>query len=712
MTGPEPKPIDENKPLPSFRNDLQLFRGPDENDGSPTFNIYDPIRAQYYKIHWAESLILRHYKSGMSLRQLRDKIEQHSTLKVEPKEILAFFEQAARLNLLAVPKPSKDIEGEYLKSKHNWLKWILFNYLYIRVTLVNPDTFLGKTLRYVRPLVSWPAFILYFIFTVMGIILLLNRFDEFLNTFSYFYNFQGLLAYGFALTSVKVIHELAHAYTAKYYHVRVPAVGVALLVLWPVLFTDVTDSWKMASRRKRLMITIAGVVAELIVAGLCTFGWSVTEPGILQSVFFVIASATWITTLLVNINPAMRFDGYYILADLWGIDNLMSRAFAVTRWKIRQWLWGLDLPPPEEGLSPKRIQAMVIYSIYTWVYRIFLYTAVAIFVYLQFTKALGVFLFFLEIVVFIAWPIFWEIGELYNVKEKFSRNIHLYITLFISTLLLLWVALPLPHQIWFPAVTIPTEEQIAYAPYDGIITNIYVERDQHVDKNQPLIELNSPRLTSEIKATKSEVKALSQEIQSISVLPGPNRALLPEKIAALRVVEEQLKGLLARQQKLIVKAEIPGEVYYRDEFLKVGQGIGANHEIAKIANVKDLSVMCYVPENLIYTVHLDQVVSFWLTSWHLKFPGIVDRISPHRETELLYPQLASINQGYIPVVEGANGSLHLIESYFTVRVLIDKERLPLKFGMLGYVIVQGPPRSYLVYFVQEILRIFWQESGI
>ena len=98
--------------------------------------------------------------------------------------------------------------------------------------------------------------------TISGLIMVLGRWDEYIHTFSYFFDFQGFMAYGAAICFIKVIHEFSHAYTAKNYGVYVPTMGLAFICLWPVLYTDVTSSWQLARRNQRLAITVAGVVAE------------------------------------------------------------------------------------------------------------------------------------------------------------------------------------------------------------------------------------------------------------------------------------------------------------------------------------------------------------------------------------------------------------------------------------------------------------------
>lgn len=86
----------QEKPLPLLRADVKIFKGPDEPDGSPTYNCFDPVKAQYYKISWLEFTILQHLKSGMTLRQLTDEINNRTTLKITPEELQEFFEEALR----------------------------------------------------------------------------------------------------------------------------------------------------------------------------------------------------------------------------------------------------------------------------------------------------------------------------------------------------------------------------------------------------------------------------------------------------------------------------------------------------------------------------------------------------------------------------------------------------------------------------------------
>lgn len=705
--------IEDDKPLPQFRKDLEVFEGPSESDGSPTFNIYDPIKVKYFKITWAESIIFKNLTPGMTLNQLNEFINNHTTLSVTKDDLKFFFLDALRQDLLNVPRPSEYYQKIYEERKQGVFKWLLLNYLYIKIPLVNPDAFLSRTLPFVKFLGSKLSLIIFAIISLIGISLLFTRFGEFVNTFTYFFNVEGFLLYATSISMIKFIHEFAHAYTAKNFGLYVPSMGVALIVLWPVLFTDVTDSWKLKSRKQRICISIAGITAELIIAGLCTIGWYYSEPGIMHSIFFVVASITWISTLIVNLNPAIRFDGYYILMDLWGFDNLQQRAFSVTRWKFREWFFGLKTPPPEERLSRKNMIGMVVYSIYTFIYRIFLYTAIAVFIYHKFTKALGIFLFLLEIGVFLIWPLLSEIHAMSKFKDQLRANPRLFLTVFAFFVLMAWFILPLPHTLTYPAITVPIDQQIIYVTEPSMVKKINVERDQDVKKGDLLITLGSPPINHEIAKLDFQRQIIEKEISLINYLDTDDKSYLPEKKAELASNNERLKALKNKKDEFDIYADFDGKLFLWDDKIREGIFIPRNSTLGKIADPNLIEVICYIPETDIDKILLNEEVKFRLLNTNELFEGTIININPAREINLKHMQLASVFQGELAVNQDyKTNELRLIDTYYTIQVKLKDPHKKLFFGQIGRIEMTGPWESILFNILRNILRIFWRESGV
>ena len=195
------------------------------------------------------------------------------------------------------------------------LATLLHGYLFFRVPLVRPT----RALRAAYPLIKWmygPTFLLLTILAgVAGIILLFPVWPEFAAYAPKLLTPFGLAVLGVTFMFAKFAHELGHAFTAIRHGCRVGTMDVAFLVMWPVLYTDATEMWKLKSHRDRLRISTAGMSVEIMIACWALLFSHLTDPGILRDALFILAVVTWITSLLINVSPFLRFDGYYILSD-------------------------------------------------------------------------------------------------------------------------------------------------------------------------------------------------------------------------------------------------------------------------------------------------------------------------------------------------------------------------------------------------------------
>ncbi|GAB4238302.1 MAG: hypothetical protein Tsb0021_18070 [Chlamydiales bacterium] len=695
------------KSLPDFRPDLEIFKGPDEPDGTPTYSIYDPVAERYIKISWIEATIFQLIKPGDTLRALLEKVNQNTTLTLSLQDIESFYNYAEKLNLLSRPISSDKILEEYEKQQGSWIKWIFYKYLYFRIPLFNPDHFLEKTLPIAMLFCSRIALILYALFSIFGFTMLVIHFDDYIATFPYFFNVEGFAMYIGAVLIVKIIHELAHAYTAKYYGITVPRIGVAVVVFFPMFFTDVTHGWRLEKRSHRLMITAAGLISELITAGIALFFWNMASPGIWKSIFFVVSSTTLITSLLVNLNPVIRFDGYYLLADLWGIDNLQSRAYAVAQWKLRQWFLGIHTPCPEHYLPTKRMIGMVTYSIFAWLYRITITLGIAYIIYGTLTKALSVPLVLMMVLLTFLSPFISEFQTLKKMSDKIRFNFRMLLTSVALTFALLWFVLPLPHTQYFPAITVPSREDVVYIPLEGVIEKIYTKRDAEVHVGMPLLKLTYPPLQAEILALKKEAELVERQIDIITTeQDSKERSYLPQKYQELATLEERIAALENLSAQLTILAEMSGTLYSWNDDLWKGQVLRRNEMIGKIAEMQDIDVRAYITEGKENILSPGDKVTFRANNTLRRFKGKVISTQKVGEIILKDPILSSIAGGEIPVDQ----NFKLKEGYSIVRVRLEDPR-DLRFGQKGWIAVEGPWESYLVTYLRRSLSFLWRESG-
>lgn len=377
----------EDIPLPYLRPDIQLNEAPPEPEGAPTWTLYDPAANKYYKIGWLEFECLNRFVKYRTASQVCASVAHETTLKPEIADVMNLSNFLIQHNLVVTVGDgvSAYFEAARERMEHPWWMKILHGYLFFTVPLVKPQRFLTKLLPYVRFMLTRPFMIGALCLLAYGLFLSAQRFDEITSTFMNYFSFEGVILFLVATFVVKFFHEMGHALVATKYGVPVTSMGLAFIVMYPILYTETTNAWKLRSRRDRAYIALAGVMTETALASVALVMWHILEPGMAQSLCFMLAIVSLAASLAVNLNPLMRFDGYYIFSDLVGIDNLQDRSFAFAKWKLRRFLWGWDDPSPE-ALPPARVRFMAGFGFATWIYRFSLYSGIALLVYHVFSS--------------------------------------------------------------------------------------------------------------------------------------------------------------------------------------------------------------------------------------------------------------------------------------------------------------------------------------
>jgi len=269
--------------LPPLREELSLHPGPPDMHGWPTWSLLDPVRNRFFRLGWPVFEILARW-GLQEPAAIIEAVDEETTLSVgdeDIEEVLRFLTS----NHLLRPNTTTAVDGlvAYAKaSRSSLFQLLLHHYLFFRIPLVKPDRFLAETLHLVR-WASRPAF-LWSTLTALavGLFLVHRQWDPFSATLVDTMTPSGLAGYGAALAFAKIVHELAHAYSAKGFGCRVPTMGLAFLVICPVLYTDVNETWKLPRRGDRLAVGAAGALAEMTIAAWSTAAWAFLPEGPLR----------------------------------------------------------------------------------------------------------------------------------------------------------------------------------------------------------------------------------------------------------------------------------------------------------------------------------------------------------------------------------------------------------------------------------------------
>ncbi len=695
-------------PLPMVRPDLEFIPGADAADGSPTMLVYDPLARSYDRFSWVETTVIRQLLRPVTLEQVMERLKQKNIAGITREGVLQVCATLVQCGLTTntLHRSPEELEEEKRRQTPGMLKWLLHHYLYFRIPLLRPDAFLEKTLGYVRPFASKPAFFFYFCLSFIGLLLVFMSHERFFHTFQYFFNLKGILLYGLAITLIKVVHEFSHAYTAKARGVRVPVMGVAFIVMWPVAFCDVTDGWRIPRRMRRLPIAAAGILAELIIAGISLFCWSLCSPGIMQSIFFVVCTASLLSTLLININPAMSFDGYYMFMDISGVDNIRPRAFAYTHYLFRRYCAGMELIPPE-AVSRGRRTLYCIYSIYAWLYRFFLYLSIAALVYYEFTKVLGIILFCVEVGWFIIMPVVSEMITIYKMREYIRINrFSVTFSALLLTATLLFV-MPRSHSYYVPAVGESESIQLLYAPFAGVITSLDIERGQQVKRGDKVAELASAELNAALGNLKVQQRIDATELQLLFLRNRVEQ--IPAKNQQKLETESRLASLANNARQYQLYCAIDGVVAEWDMSLRSGDFVRKDQVFGRIIDPRHIYLAAYVPEERIFDVAVGDRVLFYASDGAKGVAGTVRLINGARVESIPYPALTSEQQGDIPVVN-TNGRFEPLEARYLVEVELENTA-DLQAGQSGALRMKSLPSSTLGNLWNRAYRVMIRESN-
>ncbi|MCL6376170.1 HlyD family efflux transporter periplasmic adaptor subunit [Pectobacterium brasiliense] len=683
--------------LSPLRDELILHAGPANRDGSPSWTLEDPLRGLYFRIGWAEMAMLSRWAMGNAAQIVAD-VNQTSALTLDDSDVQYFnrFLQANSLTRVSGDEALAQFSRQVEQSRVSIWRKLLKNYLFFRIPLWHPDRFLSATLPWVEPFFSRTFLKLTLLVAVLGLFLAGRQWETFKHTFLHFFTLEGAALAGLTLCFTKILHEFGHAYTCKRFGARVATMGVAFLVMMPVLYTDTSGSWKLTRRRQRMAIGAAGMMTELVLAAWATLAWSFLPDGMLRSAAFMLATTTWIMTLAINLSPLMRFDGYFLLSDGLQMPNLQNRGFAIGRWQMREWLFGLGDAPPEH--FPRWLQRTLVgYAFAVWIYRFFLFTGIAILVYHMTFKLLGMLLFAIEIGYFVVMPVVNEVREWSKRRKDYRMNRNMTTTLVVSAVVLLLLMIPWQRGVYAPALLRAEQQSSLYMPVPAMIQRIDVKVGQPVKAGQTLFTLSSDALAHEQKQLERQIATLNWQ-STFQVFnkeaAGEHQRVKQEHEAAL----QRLQVLQRQSEQLTVRAPIDGVVADMTTPLETGEWLGQGEWLAVVTKPTGGLVEAFVSEKDWQRLRTGAKGTFYLQDVsRSSLPLTIVEIASTATRDLnAAPELASIYGGDIATLSDAQRKLHPEQAVYRVLLSLPDDYRAQPQVLRGTVVMDGEAQSLLI----------------
>ncbi|WP_315852529.1 hemolysin D [Rhodopirellula bahusiensis] len=337
--------------------------------------VKEPVGLQYFRFHDEEYFILNMLDGHVSLQHIKDGFEQRfAPQKITFGDLQQFIGMLHRSGLVISNSPGqgKSLRERGRKKKNKELMGKMSNVFAVRFRGIDPEKILNRML----PIFGWiftvPALIFFAGLLLAASLLLATQYQTVyakLPTFHQFFAADRWIILAATMAIVKVIHEFGHGLSCKKFGGECHEIGFMLLVFTPCLYCNVSDSWMLPNKWKRIWIGAGGIYVEMILASIAAFVWFFSEQGTtINDLCLNMMFLNVVSTILVNGNPLLRFDGYYIMMDYLEIPNLRQKSTEVLKRWFQSTCLGLELQ--DDPFLPTRNQFMFgLFTIASVIYR-------------------------------------------------------------------------------------------------------------------------------------------------------------------------------------------------------------------------------------------------------------------------------------------------------------------------------------------------------
>lgn len=687
-----------------LREDLRLYEAAPDDDGAPGWVIQDPISNRFFRIGWFEYECLLRWPGDPE--RIAQDISQRTPMHVTQEDVEEFarFLERNRLSRPSAESMAQLKEQTQAKGWKDWTWW-LHHYLFFRVPLVRPDRWLARLTPWLSPLFTRTALALLCFITLCGLWLVTRQWDVFTHSVMDLITPSGLVGFGLALLVSKTLHELGHAVVATRLGLRVAHMGVAFLVMWPMLYTDTGESWRLRSHRQRLAISVAGVSVELALAGVSTLIWALLDDGVLRQAMLYLATTAWIVSLALNLSPFMRFDGYFVLSDLLNFPNLHERAGAMAKTWVRRTILGLpDAYPEVHRVATRR--ALIGFALVTWVYRLIVFLGIAWAVYTFFFKLLGIFLFIVEIMWFV-WRPLWQEWKVWGTRwpeVSKPRQWALGIVIAVIVSALAW---PWHLDIHAPGVALPERQHMVFASQPARITQLH-EQGQ-VASGATLVTLHIPEL--EVRRTRILASMQALEARLTGLMADQHG--MGRRSTLLKELEQQRRELAAIDEEialLTLSAPFAGQWRDLDPALGEGAWVDTQTPLGVVMDPDRWIVDAYVGQREVDRIEPGAQAHFYFSGQTAGVPARVVFVDSTRSQRLSHAMLDGSLGGPIPTHTATQDTGVPVDAMYRVRLQLDKP-LPYRQQTRGSAVIQGTPHSVLWQGTQQLISVLIRESG-
>ncbi|MDZ4689283.1 MAG: HlyD family efflux transporter periplasmic adaptor subunit [Planctomycetaceae bacterium] len=722
------------RPVPlRARPDLEFERfdeGPDAG-----FSVKDPLGLQYHRLEPSQFAVLQLLDGRRSLRELKAAINRDfPAIGFTLDELQSLIVDLHQKGLVLSDRlgQAQTLQNRVRKNRGKQAMSLFGQILYTRLPGWNPMRTLTALLPWVRWVYSTPFIVLASLFVASSWLLVLVQFAEFrsrLPEFQQFFAWPNIMWLWVTLAGSKILHEFGHGLTCHYYGRRCHEMGVMLLVFTPTLYCDVTDAWLIRDRWPRIWIGAGGMLFETVLSAFAIYVWWFSAPGLINHLALNVFFVTTITTVIFNLNPLMRFDGYYMLADYLGIPNMRSQAERLLDRSLARNVYGFDLLP--DPLLPQHNQGwFAAYAIASSAYGWFVFGSIMLFLYSWLKphqlQSLGITAAFFSMagLLMSLGVRTYRIGKTPRHGPVRWWSVALAAVVFVAALSAVLFA-PIPWYVEAAAIIEPAGVVHLYSAVPGRLVEIKVQPGDLVAAGDVLLVLENEELAD--RARKLEDDLAAQKVLVAAARTADNASDYSVASEHQLGLEKQLAEVREQVQHLTVTAPTAGRIVAADyrspppdlpdralpqwhatplDRQNLGSWIEIRTQLASIAPGEGLQAVLYLPQ-----VHRNEVTVGDRVS--LKLDSLPDRVfrgeiaeMSHQQAETVPIALSTKAGGPLATESLPDQTERLQELTYQAKVNLTDDEHVLRTGMRGSARFIVAEHTTAWWIAQSLRRLF------
>lgn len=477
--------------------------------------LENPFSNQYFRLRPAAYEFISRLRPDRTVEQAWQQcLERFPDEAPSQEAVIQLLAQLYFANLLQydLAADSAQLFERYKKRKQREIGFRFLNIMFMRFPLLDPDRFLVRALPVVGKFISLFGALLWLVVVGLGLKVVTDNFGELKAQGEGLLATNNLFLLYLGMVVVKALHEFGHAFFCRKFGGEVHVMGIMLMIFTPMPFVDATSSWSFRERWKRVLVGSAGMIVELFFAAIAAFIWAKTAPGIVHSLAYNIMFVASVSTIIFNVNPLMRFDGYYILSDLVEIPNLNQRATGQLQYWAEHYLFGV-----KNTESPARTRReagwLAVFGLTSGIYRVIVFSGILLVIADRFL-IVGI---VMAAACLISWAIF-PVGRFIKYlaaspKLDRVRNRAVGVTAGLAAvLIILLCVIPFPYSFRAPGVLVASQRTEIVNEAEGQVTELLARPGSIVKSGTPLLRLKNPELDLQLAETRAHLNEVNARL--------------------------------------------------------------------------------------------------------------------------------------------------------------------------------------------------------